>query len=491
MHTITKHRTGYLFKRGGVYYLEYMLKGKRVKRVLRDARGAKITERKKAESTRTEIMSPLTVADEHVALTTVLKRLADVPAPPPEKAAPALALPEAWAAYVASQKRPDSGPRTLAAYESQFRLFAAWVAQYHPKCAELRQVTPEIAEAYASYLMRDDLYPKMLRSKKRLLQPHEGETPTPKKAVSPNTFNKHIRLLELVFRVLKKSAQMAENPWSEIGKKVERKQGRRELSIDEINTIVNKAEGELKALLLLGIYTGLRLGDCCTLRWSEVDMTRKIIMRVPNKTARHAGEPVHIPLHPTLASVLAEIRPSKPPEHVLPGFAVRYRKNSSDIAKEMRDHFSKCDIRVHRDGSGRGAGIRAIVEVGFHSLRHSFVSLCRQSNAPLAVVEAIVGHSNPAMTRHYTHVGDLAASAAVAALPTVLGPPNARSLSVTPVPRHPDVTNVHEIRGILDSMTAKNWLSKRADAVRLLDRMESFWKGQADVPTEHGSRLGE
>jgi hypothetical protein len=29
--------------------------------------------------------------------------------------------------------------------------------------------------------------------------------------------------------------------------------------------------------------------------------------------------------------------------------------------------------------------------------------------APLAVVEFIVGHSNPAMTRHYTHVGELAA----------------------------------------------------------------------------------
>ena len=66
-------------------------------------------------------------------------------------------------------------------------------------------------------------------------------------------------------------------------------------------------------------------------------------------------------------------------------------------------------------------GRRAVVEVGFHSLRHSFVSRCRQANAPLSVVEAIVGHSSPAMTRHYTHVGELAAAVAVGALPRVMG----------------------------------------------------------------------
>ena len=44
-------------------------------------------------------------------------------------------------------------------------------------------------------------------------------------------------------------------------------------------------------------------------------------------------------------------------------------------------------------------GTRAVVEVGFHSLRHTFVSLCRAAGAPLSVVEAIVGHASPAMTR--------------------------------------------------------------------------------------------
>lgn len=432
MKRITKHRTGYLSKRGRVYYLEYMLDGKRVKRALRDDKGNPVTDRKKAETRRTEIMAPLTVADQQAALESVRKRLGDtdsrsVPTDRlPGPGASTLTIDKAWAAYVGSTKRPDSGPRTLAAYESQFRLFAAWMAEKYSKRKEMRSVTSEMADQYAAYLLRDDVYPKALRTKKRKKWPQKDEKPTPKRPVTANTFNKHIRVLELVFRVLKKKASLTENPWSEIGKKVERKHGRRELTVDEINAIVRKAEGELKTLLLLGIYTGMRLGDCCTLRWAEVDLARHIILRVPNKTARRKGEPVHIPVHPTLKTVLSETPAAKNKGLVLPGFAAKYRRNSSNVTDEMREHFTLCGIRVHREGTGRGTGNRAIVEVGFHSLRHSFVSLCRQANTPLAVVEAIVGHSNPAMTRHYTHVGEIAAGQAVAALP-VMGDDDAKT----------------------------------------------------------------
>ena len=68
--------------------------------------------------------------------------------------------------------------------------------------------------------------------------------------------------------------------------------------------------------------------------------------------------------------------------------------------------------------------------MGFHSLRHTFVSLCRAAGAPLSVVEAIVGHASPAVTRHYTHTGEAAARASVALLPSVFG-------DATPGPARP------------------------------------------------------
>ena len=195
-----------------------------------------------------------------------------------------------------------------------------------------------------------------------------------------------------------------------------------------------QAEGDLRTLFAIGIYTGLRLGDCATLRWSEVDLHRGLIRRVPNKIARRNNAPVMIPIHATLRAMLDKIRSARQPEYVLPDIAARYHHDKGSVSKEIQKHFNDCGITTVKPGTGYETrknaegkeervhtGIRAVVEVGFHSLRHTFVSLCREANAPLAVVEAIVGHASPAMTRHYTHIGEAAATTAVAALPDITG----------------------------------------------------------------------
>ena len=105
-----------------------------------------------------------------------------------------------------------------------------------------------------------------------------------------------------------------------------------------------------------------------------------------------------------------------------------------------------------------------MVEVGFHSLRHTFVSLCRANNAPLSVVESIVGHSSPAMTQHYTHTGELAAGQAVAALPTVVGTVTTMPAEVENEPRK----ILSKLRPLIESMTAKNWMKKRSKLLSLL-----------------------
>jgi integrase-like protein len=93
-------------------------------------------------------------------------------------------------------------------------------------------------------------------------------------------------------------------------------------------------------------------------------------------------------------------------------------------------------------------------------LRHTFVSLCRESNAPLAVVESIVGHSNPSMTRHYTHVGELAAGRAVAALPSIMGKAEAEK------PKREQGEILQEIETIAKTISAKNWREKKLHCLK-------------------------
>lgn len=345
-----------------------------------------------------------------------------------------------WSEYLASPNRPDTGPDTLAVYEGQFGQFVKWIGETHPDVLALRDVTQDIAEEYAGHLNHGRL--------------------------SPNTFNKHIRVLELVFRVLKRKARIEENPWEDIQRKKLETASRRELTVDELKTVCQAATGELRVLLAIGVYTGLRLKDAVSLRWGEVDLRRGIIRRVPSKTARRNPKPVIIPIHPSLRSIIEETPQANRTDCVVPETCRLYLSGGAGkkrVIDSIQDHFVGQGVKIHKGETGPGTGKRAVVEVGFHSLRHTFVSLCRESNAPLAVVESIVGHSNPAMTRHYTHVGEVAAGRAVAALPAVIG-------DTRPAPEARDAEAIlREAQGIAQSLTGKNWREKKAALLAVLN----------------------
>jgi hypothetical protein len=151
-------------------------------------------------------------------------------------------------------------------------------------------------------------------------------------------------------------------------------------------------------------------------------------------------------------------------------------RDTSALCKRIQQHFEASGIRTTKPGTGFKTeigpdgkakevhtGKRAVVEVGFHSLRHSFVSLCRAANVPLAVVESLVSHASPAMTRHYTHTGEAAALAAVNGLPSVLGD--------VPAPALPPATTLIDaakVRELARGMTPKTWRKAQAELLALV-----------------------
>lgn len=85
---------------------------------------------------------------------------------------------------------------------------------------------------------------------------------------------------------------------------------------------------------------------------------------------------------------------------VMPEIAALYDHDDRTLAKRIKKVFRDCGIETNSKVEGRS---KQAVGVGFHSLRHSFVSLCANAGANLAAVQAVIGHTNPAMTRHYLH----------------------------------------------------------------------------------------
>ncbi len=442
----------------GAYWLAYSIPnpsggpGKRIRQALHDENGNPVTDRKQAEAARRLILAPYQTGNVVETLRVVQSRLVQAQTEHAEAVRSArgeMRVADVWEAYVKTPRtmRPDSGPGTMRQYEIQWSRFARWIMKTHPEVEALRGVTEDHAAEYATDLQEAGL--------------------------SGATINKHVTLLRLVFRVLGKQAGVTVDPWGGMRPAKHRPQGRRELTLPELRRVCESAEGELRLLFAVGLYSGLRLADCALLRWDEVDFGQNVLMVTPRKTCHTSGKQVRIPLHPALQAMFEEAKKTATGEYVLPETAATYEERRDIVTHRVQRYLWENGIDCHakgtgqqieRDGQGEpvrdekgrvrfvATGRRAVVSVGFHSLRHSFVSMCRAAGVSLSVVESLVGHSNPTMTRLYTHTSGGEAEKAVKALPTIGGS---------------DAEPVHEplpkwARDLAESMNGKNWKSIRA-----------------------------
>ena len=368
---------------------------------------------------------------------------------------PALDLTAAWTAYKDAPNRPDSGQRTLEGYKSQFDRFTVWMQKNHPDLTELRSVTEEIAFQFAGELGR---------------------------TLTPNSFNKYLVLLRRMWKVLHKTARLTLNPWENLDNKLLATHSRRELTIDELKSVCSAVSGEMRVLFAVGLYCGLRLGDAVLLKWSNVDLKRHVIFIVPAKTARRSnGKVLRIPLHGSLYSMLADTSADDRHGYVMKELAELYERDDTALVKRISKVFEACKIVTRCKVAGYS---RLGVDVGYHSLRHSFVSLSANAGSSLAAVQAVVGHSNPAMTRHYLHADQNIVKNAVYALPDVTG--------TTPVQDPVDAAKAERtaLLAIVKGMTAKTWKSDRKKMLSML-KSGGNTESQKQCGTESGQKPPE
>lgn len=379
--------SGTLELRGRIWFARWTVGGKTFKR------STELSDKKEAIKKLEEFVAPFRMENEKAILETMTAKLGgvDTQIQRYEDSLPATTIKNGWAEYFASHKRPDSGAVTLSQYEGWYEAFAKWAESKYPEAVELRNVGKEISSQYASHLQS---------------------------RVSATTFNRHINTLSLVWRILKDTAKIGENPWQDVTKKRFIAHSRRELTVDELGRIINMAKGEMRLLIALGIYTGLRLGDCACLRWDNIDMVKRLISVIPMKTARRTQKRVVIPIHPVLLNLMEEVSEKQRKGFLLPGCEARYHQFNAALAKDVAKLFQAVGLETKAKIEGVK---RRRPDAGFHSLRHTFVSLCAAGGVPQSVVQALVGHGSPAMTQYYTHIGIATAKSAIDALPSVTG----------------------------------------------------------------------
>ncbi len=379
--------SGSVFKRGRTFYLQYMLNGKYKKVSLQ------CTDKKTADKKAKEILFPLQAANTKEKIAIHIAEARNI-----IKKGKA-SLENAWALYLKNPGRPDSSSGTLKNYEGQWYRFKNWLSKTHPNISTLSEIDDDIALKYA-----DDLWSS---------------------GISAKTYNNHIKALMLIARILSSVADLDRNPWLCISRKIETKQSRKEFTEEDVLKILdslNKPElhllhkKEMTVLFHLGAWTGLRFIDCVLMQWENIDFARNLITCKPQKTARKTNRMVTVPVHPMLRQFFEKALEWKENEYVLPKVAKRYTENSDCVNKDVIKVFEFNGFETTKEIKGVQRKRKANI-YGFHSFRHSFVSFCAKAGVPLPVVQAIVGHGNPAITRHYIHIGEESVKQAINALP--------------------------------------------------------------------------
>ncbi len=394
-----KTTSGELFKRktkkhGMVYELRYQVDGKRHKVTIKTEDGRHVTNKRDAENARDKILAPLRAKDEVARRRAVASHYQDAldTAKELEEAnREKLTIADAWQHFAGSTDRPQCSSVTLEDYERRWRKFVDWMAVENGGITVMEHVTRTIARDFVKTLDKSGL--------------------------SANRRNKIIQGCKLVFATLSEDCGMMQNPFSGIKNKTLTTRSHRELSEGELLTVCQSADGEMRTLLAVGIYTAMRLGDACLLRWEDIMLDRNQISIMPRKT-RRLGKRLVIPIHSILKSILEETPRPDRVGYVVPKLAVRYERDAAAVCKILRRHFESCGIDTQERHPDQK---QATCIVGFHSLRHSFVSMCATKGVPLAVVQELCGHGSPAIQKHYIHIGEDAILGAMQALPSITG----------------------------------------------------------------------
>jgi integrase len=72
------------------------------------------------------------------------------------------------------------------------------------------------------------------------------------------------------------------------------------------------ADDEWRSMILFGLYTGQRLSDIASLRWSNIDLPRGELPLVTRKTGKTMILPIAAPLRRLLESLQATDNPNAP-----------------------------------------------------------------------------------------------------------------------------------------------------------------------------------
>ena len=274
---------------------------------------------------------------------------------------PGLSLSIVWDKFSTDTSQNKRTDRTMKSKKSAWFTFYEWMQDKHPDIETMNDVSREIAHDYM----------KTFKEK------------------SSSTYNNNKNCLSSIWQTLIIPYNLKENIWRLISGAENDSTSYRDFTYQEVMQIIAEAKGFWRYATAIGFYTGLRFKDVVHLKKSQIH--GQYIVLIPAKTHRNKKD-VYIFIHPDLQKILDYVIAESDPgqDYLFPQAVRDYKKKSLQTAYGKL--LEACEIKEDSRGI-----------IGFHSLRHTFVTINEAAGVDRKVLQGIVGHGSPVMTGHYSH----------------------------------------------------------------------------------------
>ena len=230
------------------------------------------------------------------------------------------------------------------------------------------------------------------------------------------------RILSSIFLQAQNEGQTTRNPvaLAKLPKTLTKETGKRAFTLAEVKQLHDKASPFWQWMIRTAFFTGFSLGDLVTLRRVNVDLKQKSISIKRRKT----GKPVTVPFSDSMAESFKAIWPAKSEDYFWPAEADKYlTTGASSFSQSFHDIMAACGLVEPRPegakvGKGKGrAAKRNMAGLGFHCLRHTFVTNLKMSGAMDSVAKELAGHGSSAISAVYTHLPAKTLADAISRIP--------------------------------------------------------------------------
>ncbi|MCL4180951.1 MAG: tyrosine-type recombinase/integrase [Verrucomicrobia bacterium] len=229
-------------------------------------------------------------------------------------------LPRLW---LEIPRRKTPGKHYVAQCTAILERFVAFVQTAKPGIKEFVEVTPEIAKAFMDA--------EQVRG------------------VSPSTWNYSLELLRTTFKRLHPQLPHGHNPFREFVTKAADTVSRVPFTPEELKAIQEACADDdfIRPVIITGMCTAMRRGDCCCLKWSDVDLKEGFISVKTSKT----GEKVDIPIFPLLQEELERTKAAgKASAYCFPEAAEMYLRNADGISIRVKAVLARAFERLETAG---------------------------------------------------------------------------------------------------------------------------------------------